>query len=159
MLKNGSFVVRKPYDPVESASSEVGEVVEKEFRLVRDSKGNCSYVEVGERNISDYIASFANGCSLKSILDRCSLMPARDKIAYMNQREDGLGADLSSMPKDGTEAQIMIQKVKNLCPDYAERLKNGESFESLINDLLPNKKVIDPVPVNEANEKEGENNG
>lgn len=159
MMYNGYFVVRKPYDPVETVPSEVGEVVEKEFRLVRDSNGNCSYIEVGERNISDYIASFANGCSLKSILDRCSLMPARDKIAYMNQREDGLGADLSAMPKDGTEAQIMIRKVKNLCPDYAERLRNGESFESLINQLLPHQEAAAPESTKEANVKEGENNG
>lgn len=149
--------IRKALDRVEVDRTPcvAEDPVEKEFRLIRDSKGNCSYVEVGERNVRDYIASFANGCSLKSILDRCSLMPVRDKIAYMNQREDGLGADLSNMPKDGTEAQIMIQKVKNLCPDYAERLKNGESFEKLVLELLPKEENI-PVP---DVEKEGEVNG
>lgn len=131
--------VFRPYDPVVSVAPPFGDVEEKEFRLIRDSSGNCEYVELeGARNISDYVESFKNGCSLKAILDRCQMMPVRDKIAYLNQTENGLSADLSCMPKDGTEAQIMIQRVKNLCPDFAKRLREGESFEKILLEYLPN---------------------
>lgn len=140
MLANVSDpkIVLKPYDPVEVSAVPFGEDEEKEYRLVRDSHGNCEYVEIGKKNISEYVESFKNGCSLKAILDRCSLMPIRDKIGYLNQTEQGVSADMSMMPKDGTEAQIMIQRVKQYCPDFAKRLKNGETFEKLLLELLPN---------------------
>lgn len=130
--------VRKPFDPVEVVPQEVGELVEKEYRLIRDSHMNCEYIEIGERNVRDYIESFKNGCSLKAILDRCSLMPTREKVAYVNQTENGLSADLSSMPTDGTAAQILIMKLKKRFPDFAQRIKNGESFESLVAQAIPN---------------------
>lgn len=129
--------IRGPFDSVVVVAPSVGDVDQKEFRLIRDSSGNCSYVECGSHNISEYVESFKNGCSLKAILDRCQLMPVRDKIAYLNQTDNGLSADLTCMPKDGTEAQIMLQRVKNLCPDFARRIRDGESFEKLVLELLP----------------------
>ena len=152
MLKdNKTHIVRRPYDDVCLTVHPFGESEEMDYRLVRDSHGNCEYVEIGKRNISDYVESFKNGCSLKAILDRCQLMPVRDKIAYLNQTEQSMSADLSCMPKDGTEAQIMIQKVKAICPDFAKRLRNGESFEKLIVELLPNSgkyaETVAPDPV------------
>lgn len=137
-----------PYDPVEIPSCVAGDTVEKEYRLIRDSHGNCEYVEVGEKNVQEYINSFKNGCSLKAILDRCQLLPVHDKIAYLQQREQGYSADLSNLPKDGTEAQIMISKVKSLCPDFAKRMKDGETFEKILSELLP--KAPEPVTNNES---------
>lgn len=131
--------------------------VEKEFRLVRDSHGNCSYIEVGEKNVQDYIQSFTNGCSLKAILDRCSLLPTREKIAYLNQTDAGFSADLTHMPKDGTEAQILLSKVKKVCPDFASRLKNGESFEKILSEYVQPKQ--DPAPAVEKIESEVTSNG
>ncbi len=151
--------VLKPYDPVVVKAPPFGEEEEVEYRLIRDSNGNCEYVEIGKRNISEYVESFKNGCSLKAILDRCQLMPVRDKIAYLNQIENGLSADLSSMPKDGTEAQIMIQKVKQLCPDFAKRLRDGESFEKLLLELLPNGSKSDSGAAENKLESEEVNNG
>lgn len=148
------FHFRRMYDPVKAVPSPVGEVIEKEYRLIRDSSGNCSYVEVGEKNVSDYIQSFSSGCSLKAILDRCQLMPVRDKIAYLQQTESGLSADLTHMPKDGTEAYILISKLKNVCPDFATRLRNGESFEKILSDYVQPSDA-DPVSTSvQTNESE-----
>lgn len=155
-MSNKPIVVRfrRLYDPVEVMPSPVGEAIEKEYRLTRDSHGNCFYVEVGEKNVSDYIQSFSNGCSLKAILDRCQLLPVRDKIAYLQQTDNGFSADLTHIPKDGTEAYILISKLKNVCPDFASRLRNGESFEKILSDYVQ-APVSDPVsPSVQNNESE-----
>lgn len=141
---NEPFVVRRPYDPVIVLPAPVGDLVEGEYRKEIDSHFNAVYKLFGEKNVQEYINSFKNGCSLKSILDRCSLMPVHDKVRYLNQTEDGFSADMSNMPKDGTEAQIMIQRVKSVCPDFAQRMRNGESFEKILIDYLP-KQEIAPV--------------
>lgn len=153
------FVVRKPYDPVVIRPAPRGDEVEKEYRLVRDSHGNCEYIEVGEKNIREYIESFKNGCSLKSILDRCQLMPIRDKVAYLNQTDVGVSADMTNMPKDGTEAQIMIAKVKAACPDFCKRMKEGESFEKILAELINVPKASESVSDSKPVESEVNTNG
>lgn len=135
MLSLRTMIVRKPYDIVDAPAPPFGEEVEEEYRLERDQHGNCIYTKVGEHNISDYVESFKTGCSLKAILDRCNLMPVRDKIAYLNQTEQGVSADMSSMPKDGTEAQIMLQKYKENYPEFASRIQAGESFDKIMSDF------------------------
>lgn len=129
-------VIRAPYDPVVVDPAPFGESVEGEFRLVRDEKGNCIYKKVGEKNVSDYIGSFANGCALSSILDRIQLMPTSDKIRYLQQDNSGVGADLSSMPKDGTEAFIMVQKLGRQYPQIFERVAKGESLDAVLADVF-----------------------
>lgn len=122
--------------------------IEKQYRLKRDGNGNCIYLEAGERDVDEYINSFALGCSLRSLLERCSLMPTYDKIRYLNQTEDGVGADLTNIPKDGTEAFIMIKELKETHPDVFERFSKGESFDSIIKSMT-----------NISNESEVINNG
>lgn len=131
----------------------VGDLVEKEYRKITDSNFNAEYVEVGERNISEYINSFKNGCSLKAILDRCNLMPVHDKVRYLQQSPDGFSADMSQMPKDGTEARIMIQRLKAVCPDFAQRMRAGESFEKILLDYLPKSEEA-PAPAQTTTESE-----
>lgn len=149
-----SIAIRKPYDPVVRCPAVPGSAVEDEIRLKRDADGNCVYTKVGEKNVKEYISSFAAGCSLQSMLDRCNLMPVSEKIAYFNQTEDGFSADLTHMPTDGTAAQIMLSKVKAKYPDFAQRLKNGESFEKILEDIFPSKK--EDSPIENTTEKEGE---
>lgn len=148
--KNSSFAIRKPYDPVVVDPAPVGAEVEGEFRLSRDAKGNCIYTQVGERNVSEYIGSFKNGCALSSILDRIALMPAADKIRYL-QQTDGVGANLADMPKDGTEAFIMVQKLGRQYPQIFERVAKGESLDAVLNDIFkpkaePTEPKAEPTP-------------
>lgn len=147
----GSVVCLRPCDRIHIPAP-VGDVVEKEYRVVRDSHFNAEYVEVGEKDIQEYINSFQNGCSLKSILDRCAMMPIHDKVRYLQQTDQGFSADLTSMPKDGTEAQIMIQRVKAVCPNFAQRMRDGESFEKILLDFIPKSEEA-PAPA-QTNESE-----
>ncbi len=135
MSKSTVIVIRKPYDPVVVIPQNVGSVIEKDYRLKRDEHYNSVYIEVGERNIVDYIGSFANGCSLKAIIDRCSLMPVHDKVRYLQQREEGLSADLSNMPKDGFEAYKMLFDYKQKYPDVYDRIAKGESIDKIFGDI------------------------
>lgn len=128
--------IRRPYDPVVCDPQPRGDVVEGEYRLSRDEKGNCIYKKVGERNVSDYIGSFKNGCSLASILDRIALMPVNDKFNYLQQDTSGVSADLSSMPTDGTEAFILVQKLGRQYPQIFERVAKGEALESVLSDVF-----------------------
>lgn len=138
---------RRPYDPVVCDPHPYGDEVEAEFRLSRDEKGNCIYKKVGEKNVQEYIGSFANGCALSAILDRISLMPVNDKIRYLQQETEGVGADLSSMPTDGTEAFIMVKKLGRQYPQIFERVAKGESFDTVLNDIFkPTAAPTEPTP-------------
>lgn len=128
--------IRKPYDPVVIDPTPAGDVVEAEFRLVRDEKGNCIYKKVGERNIDEYIGSFKNGCALSSILERINLMPVHDKVSYLQQTDGGFSADLSTMPTDGTEAFIMVKKLGAQYPQIFERVAKGESLDAVLSDIF-----------------------
>lgn len=116
-------------------------VIEDEIRLKRDENMNCIYSKVGEKNVNEYINSFANGCSLKAILDRCQLMPIHDKVRYLQQTESGVSADLTNLPKDATEAFIMLRDLKEKHPDVLDRFAKGESFDSIIKSFLPTDKT------------------
>ena len=146
--------VRKPYDPVVCDPHPHGDEIESEYRLSRDANGNCNYTKVGERDVSEYIGSFKNGCALSSILDRISLMPVNDKIRYLQQVENGVGADLSSMPKDGTEAFILVKKLGAKYPNIFERVAKGESLDAVLNDIF--KLSAEPVQTSEKSDNEGD---
>lgn len=138
---------RGPYDPVVCDPHPHGEAVEGEYRLSRDAKGNCVYTKVGDRDISEYIGSFQHGCALSSILERINLMPVHDKIQYLQQTENGFGADLSNMPTDGTEAFIMVQKLGRQYPQIFERVANGESLDAVLTDIFkPKTDTPEPTP-------------
>lgn len=127
------IIVRKKYDRITVVCHPHGDDEEEQFRLKRDENYNSVYQKLPEKkNIRDYVNSFRTGCSLKAILDRCNLMPVHDKINYVNQTPDGFSADLSAMPKDGVEAQMMLIKLKTDHPDIVERFSCGESFDSIL---------------------------
>lgn len=107
----------------------IGESVEITYRLKRDKHGNSIYEAVGEQNIQEYINSFKNGCSLKAILERTQYMPVREKVGYLQQTDNGFSADVASMPKDGTEAYIMLNRLKKEHPELVKRIGEGMSFD------------------------------
>lgn len=129
-------MIRKSFDPVRRTCHRSSCDVEGEFRLVRDLSGNVSYVRIGERSISEYVSSFEKGCSLQSILERCSLMPVRDKVTMVNQQEQGSSVDLSAMPSDLTEAYIQAGKLAVENPELAKRVKAGEPLSAIISDVV-----------------------
>lgn len=112
-------------------------VIEEVIQLKRDEKMNCVYFKVGEKDVNEYINSFETGCSLKSILARCQLMPIHDKVRYLQQTDVGVSADLSHLPQDATEAFIMLRDLKEKHPDLIDRFSKGESFDSIVKSLLP----------------------
>lgn len=128
---------KKPYDLVICPKAPHGCDVEVQYRLRRDENGNSVYTQVGETNIREYVGSFEIGASLASMLDRCSLMPTRDKIAYLQQNSEGLSVDMTAMPTDGTAAQIMYKQILNTHPDIGRRILAGESFDKLLAELFP----------------------
>lgn len=137
---------RKPYDQTIVKASPCGKKTEEVFRLMRDLDGNASYIKIDDKDVQSYINSFATGCSLKAILDRTQLVPARERAGMMQQQENGVGADLSHMPKDGTAAQIMLQELKRENPDLIDRLRKGESFNKIFAETYGRKaQRVDPV--------------
>lgn len=161
MLRNISseHVVILPYERRVFEGKKPGVVVEDVYRLKRDENMNSIYVKVGEENITEYINSFANGCSLKAILDRIQLMPVHDKIRYLNQTEEGLSADMTAMPTDGTEAQIMLMKLKREHPEIVQRMNAGETFEKVITDLFGKKDEAQTLPTENNVTTEENTNG
>lgn len=161
MQKKEVRIIRRCLDrviPVRVADK-VLPAIEGEYRLKRDSNGNCVYEHVGDRDVRAYIESFATGCSLKSILDRCALLPVHDKIQYLNQTEQSVSADLTSIPKDGTAAQILLMDLKRNHPDLVDKINSGMSFDEAFNAVFvknAESDVRDPVhPVVENVQKEG----
>lgn len=149
-----TIVVRTALDPVVVDPQPVGQDVEDVFRLTRDEKGNRIYTKVGEKNVREYIESFKNGCALSAILSRISLMPTRDKVSYLQQNE-GVSADMSAMPTDGTAAFIQLQKYANEYPQVFERIAKGEDISTILADVF--KQDAEPPKTPEPTEpKEGE---
>lgn len=94
-----------------------------------DVDGNSTYIPRGEMDIQSDIDSYETGCSLKAILDRCSLMPTEDKVRYLQQNMNGVYVDVSSMPKDGTAARIMVDELKLKYPRLGSLMNEGKSFD------------------------------
>lgn len=139
-------IIRSALDSDVIPPAPICEPVVGEFRLKRDVSGNCLYEQVGEININEHINSFKDGCSLQSLLQRCALMPTEQKIRYLQQTSEGVSADLSNLPKDGTEAFIMLKKLNEQHPDIMQRFAAGESFDSIIKDLSSE---LEPTPTPE----------
>lgn len=101
------------------------------YRKRYDINGNAVYVKQPDSlNVQEFINSFRNGCSLKSVLDRCSLMPVADKIAYLQQNNQSIGCDMTSFPKDGTEALILLNDMARKYPGFYAKVKECNSFNS-----------------------------
>lgn len=147
---------RKAYDPVKPLHDVApSTMIEDDIRLKRDENGNCVYVKVGEKDMQSYINSFAAGCSLAAMLDKCSFMPISEKIKYFSQKPDGVSADTTILPKDGTEAFNIYKRYERIVPDFTKRMRSGESFESIIksyHDSIKKKKAPKPVEEKEVNE-------
>ena len=135
--------VRKSFDPVEVVAHKHSEVVEVQYCKLHKSDGSIFYEKVGERNVNDYVNSFKNGVSLSSLLERCSLMPPRDKLMYLNQNTEGVYIDVSKAPSSLTEAFNTFSKINRENPEIFKRLSAGESINSIISSFIPKKEVLE----------------
>lgn len=107
--------------------------VETLYRKEYDKNGNAVYVVCGEQSTSEYINSFNKGATLQSVLERCSLLPTEEKLRYLQQVDVvGGNVDMRFMPKDGTEANIMISEMNRKYPDLVTQIRSGKSFEDVI---------------------------
>lgn len=137
-----SFAIRKPYDPVQVRPQILGFDEERHYRLHRDLNGNASYVVDNEYSISEYVGSFEDMCSLKSILQRIEMLPLQDKVNYLNQNPGGVYADLTAMPKDLTSAMVMINDFQATHPEVFKRVVAGENFETVVKDVYSRENKI-----------------
>lgn len=137
-------VVIRPYDRRVMPVAEVGSDIEQRYRKRYDINGNAEFIPVEEFNVREFINSFRTGCSLRAILERTQLLPTREKIGYLQQSEDGFSADMTEIPKDGTEAFIALRDLAMNHPDIVSRMNAGESFESIIKDKFGEK--VEPAP-------------
>lgn len=126
--------------PTYTGGTDITPVIRKRY----DKNGNPYFEKIGEINVQEDINSYRNGCSLSAILERCKFMPLADKIQYLVQRPDVTGGDMVDLPKDLTEAFILIKKSKENNPEVFKRVVNGESLETVFKDLFNTKdKEID----------------
>lgn len=151
-VESAEIIVRKPFEPFEVNTAPFGQAFEDEVRLKRDENGNCVYVKVGERNVSEFVNSYRNGCSLQAILERIQFMPVQDKVNYLQQDTSGVSADMSAMPTDGTEAFIMVKKLSAAHPQIFERVANGEKLDAVLGDIFKPKEEKKKVEVKENGE-------
>lgn len=121
-----------------------------------DSNGNAFFESHGKIDIIEYINSFDVGCTLEALLSRCALLPLNNKIQMVNQNPDGVSADLSNMPTDGTSAFLMLNDLKKNYPHIIERFSRGESFNDIINSLVSTNDTNSSI---NSKESEVESNG
>lgn len=152
-----SHKVVKPFERVAVRPHVIGSDVKEDIRLIRDINGNCTYTKVGESSISDYVQSFKDGASLEHVLERIKYMPASEKIAYLSQLSNGFSCDNVSLPKNGTEAFLMLKRLNDICPDVGAQLRAGASVEDIMKGL---KAKYNPDPVKKTDDvKEEVTNG
>lgn len=152
-----SHKVVKPFERVAVRPHVVGSDVKEDIRLIRDINGNCTYTKVAESSISDYVQSFKDGASLEHVLERIKYMPASEKIAYLSQLSNGFSCDNVSLPKNGTEAFLMLKRLNDICPDVGSQLRSGASVEDIMKGL---KAKYNPDPVKKTDDvKEEVTNG
>lgn len=125
-------MIRKTYERVPARPSPTGSDIIVKYRLERDSKGNCIYSVKGEMKISEYVKSFSKGCSLSSLLERCSFMTANDIIASVNRVSTPIYGDTTVMPKDLTDAVCKINDLRKENPEIFNKISNGEKVEDII---------------------------
>lgn len=142
---------RKAFDPVKPLHDfSPSSMIEDDIRLKRDENGNCVYVKVGEKDMQSYINSFAAGCSLIAMLEKCSFMPISEKIRYFSQKPDSVSFDTTILPKDGIEAFNVYKRYEHIVPDFTKRMRSGESFKSIMKSYQDSvKKQKAPKPVEE----------
>lgn len=149
-------MIRKSFDSVVVIPHKKSVVIEKEFRLSRDVNGTVIYRSVGEKDVNQYINSFKDGCSLESLLMRCSLMTPRDKFISCQQCEDGQSVDLSNYPTDLTDALIKCRELANTNPELFKRISSGESINSIVkslySDIIKDKEVSTNGEIESSNE-------
>ena len=133
-------MLRKYFDKVSVTSHPKSIDDADQFQVSFDEKGNAHYKKVKSYKISAYVSSFEKGCSLVNMLQRCSLMPIHSKVELLNQVPT-VNADMTLMPKDLTEAFMMADSLKRDNPDIVKRLNSGESIDSVLKSLIPNKEV------------------
>lgn len=149
-------MIRKSFDPVVLKAHPKSVTIEKQYRLTRDENDNAIYTEVGDLNIRDYVNSFEAGCSLHSLLQRCSLMPTRDKINYLQQNASGASVDLSAFPSDLTDAFIRFKDFASSDPALVKRMSAGESIGDIIKSIVNTAISEKEVSTNGENESSNE---
>lgn len=111
------------------------------FRKEYDKNGNAIYTESSRVDRKQYINSFRNNSSLDAVLSRISYLPIHDKISSLNVVNNTTYGDTSILPKDGTEAIMLVNKYKSVLPDISKRLEAGENVDSIIKDIFTPKKI------------------
>lgn len=111
------------------------------FRKEYDKNGNAIFTESSRVDRKNYINSFRNTSALDAVLSRISYMPIHEKISSLNMVNDTSYGDTSILPKDGTEAYILVNKYKSVLPDISKRIEGGESVDSIIKDIFTPKKL------------------
>lgn len=105
--------------------SHVGEPVKKEFVGHYDYNGNVELVETGVRNLYDEIQSYADECSMDSILRRF----AAGDVSVLS-RSQGVYVDASQLPEHFVDMCNLVADVErefNLLP-VEERAKYENNF-------------------------------
>lgn len=147
------MIIRKCFDPVCVSFQSRSSDFESKYRK-KDVDGNSVYFKYDEFKVSEYVGSFEKGCSLESLLTRCSLMSSRDIFTSMQQMKDGFEVDLSKAPKDLTEAILSMQTIQREHPELIQRMKAGENINDIIKSMLKtdNKEVSTNGKVEPGNE-------
>ena len=129
--------IRKSFDPVVPIAHKKSNIVLPEIRKKLDESGNSVYVKVGEVNIKEYVNSYAAGCSLKSMLERCSLMPINTVVQTVNTAQPTGSGDLVGMPTDYTEAVVNTMDLIQNNPAIAKAVASGFDFKTIMSLAFP----------------------
>lgn len=84
-------------------------------------------------------------------------MPTTEKIKALQMRSDGMEGDSRAIPKDGTDAFLLLKKYEDVLPGISERLKNGESLDAILKSIYsPQKTAVQSKAKTVENTQESE---
>lgn len=157
---------RTPYEPLEHTLCSCGDEEREVMTLTYDDNHNKKLVKVDSYNISDYINSFADSVDLHSLINKVT---QTGDVSYLQQRVDGIYADLSEMPKDRLEWAELVEnnmakvgKIYNSLDaeskshfsglrDFCDVLSSDEFWNSRpVVDVSNNSALDIPTPAKEA---------
>lgn len=154
MLEKSTHVVVLPYEKRVFVGKKVNDYIVDDVRKRYTADGEPYYVKVGEINTQEFISSFADGCSLQSLLTRCGLLPVNEKINYLQQVES-VDGDFSNLPLDFTDAFLRAKDIDKKYPGVMQRCLNGEKVEDVFKSIF-NKKDKNINNSNKENIENGE---
>lgn len=107
-----------------------GSRYKKRYQRSSDLRGKAILEEVGEIDLQDHINSFRDEVNIDRIVSR-----AMNGDPTVLQRVQGTYADISGMPTNVHELNMMIKRSEDAFNKLPDEVKAGKSFDEYLSDI------------------------